>query len=321
VNSKILVITPVKHIEGVSELIESSGEVTYMDHPDVEDVMQVVQNYSAIFTNPNKSKIYLGPELIDKAMILRVIATASTGTNHIDMDYAKRRNIKVLSLTEERDVIEKITSTAEHAFTLTMASLRRLVHSHNDALMGEWDYTKYIGRQLNSLTIGVIGYGRLGSLYAKYCQAFGSKVMVFDPYKEVKDANILQVKNIEELMRSCDILSLHVHVNDETKGMINKTLLNMMKNDILIVNTSRGEVINELDLVDFLEKNTNAMFATDVLTDEIRNRMNSPIFRYVKNNSKQIVLTQHIGGMTKEAQEIAYGHAAKMLQGFFKNKG
>lgn len=318
---KILVITPVKHIEGVSELIESCGEVTYMDHPDVEDVMQVVQNYSAIFTNPNKSKIYLGPELIDKATILRVIATASTGTNHIDMDYAKRRNIKVLSLTEERDVIEKITSTAEHAFTLTMASLRRLVHSHNDALIGEWDYTKYIGRQLNSLTIGVIGFGRLGSLYAKYCQAFGSKVMVFDPYKEVKDANILQVKNIEELMRSCDILSLHVHVNDETKGMINKTLLNMMKNDILIVNTSRGEVINELDLVNFLENNTNAMFATDVLTDEIRNRMNSPIFRYAKNNSKQIVLTQHIGGMTKEAQEIAYGHAAKMLQGFFKNKG
>jgi len=321
VKPKILVITPVKHIEGVSELIESCGEVTYMDHPDVEDVMQVVQNYSAIFTNPNKSKIYLGPELIDKATILRVIATASTGTNHIDMDYAKRRNIKVLSLTEERDVIEKITSTAEHAFTLTMASLRRLVHSHNDALIGEWDYTKYIGRQLNSLTIGVIGFGRLGSLYAKYCQAFGSKVMVFDPYKEVKDANILQVKNIEELMRSCDILSLHVHVNDETKGMINKTLLNMMKNDILIVNTSRGEVINELDLVNFLENNTNAMFATDVLTDEIRNRMNSPIFRYAKNNSKQIVLTQHIGGMTKEAQEIAYGHAAKMLQGFFKNKG
>ena len=95
----------------------------------------------------------------------------------------------------------------------------------------------------------------------------------------------------------------------------------MMKNDILIVNTSRGEIINELDLVNFLENNKNAMFATDVLTDEIRNRMNSPIFSYAKNNEKQILLTQHIGGMTKEAQEMAYGHAAKMLQRFFKNKG
>ena len=104
----------------------------------------------------NKSKIFLGEDILSFAPNLIAIATASTGTNHIDKDYALSRNINVFSLTEERDVIKKISSTAEHAFTLTLSSLRRVIQSHNEALDGEWDYTKYIGRQMNFLTIGII---------------------------------------------------------------------------------------------------------------------------------------------------------------------
>jgi phosphoglycerate dehydrogenase-like enzyme len=317
---KCLVITPIEHIAGVEDILKSFYELTIFEDPTIDEVIRVIKDYDTIFTNPNKSKIFLGPQVLDYASKLKVIATASTGTNHIDKDYAKQKGIQVLSLTEERHIIETISSTAEHAFALTLSSLRKVVNSHNEALLGEWDYTRYIGRQMDYLTIGVIGYGRLGSLYTRYCKAFGSEIIVFDPYKAIRDNDVNQVDNLEALIKVSDVISLHVHVNEETTGMINKSLFDKMKNDVLIVNTSRGEIINETDLVEFLSNNENALFATDVLTNEIKNRENSPLFKFVKEVTNQVTLTQHIGGMTKEAQQIAYCHAAKLLNQYFLKK-
>jgi D-3-phosphoglycerate dehydrogenase len=171
-------------------------------------------------------------------------------------------------------------------------------------MKGEWDYTNYIGRQMNMLNIGVLGYGRLGSLYAHYSKSFGANVYVLDPYIEIKDEGIKQLDSLKELSQVSDILSIHVHVNEETKGMINYRILSEMKNDVTIINTSRGEIINETDLVGFLKENNSASFATDVLTDEIRNRKDSPILNYAKENPDQVTITQHIGGMTREAQTM-----------------
>lgn len=313
---KILIITPVRHIKGVPEILESAGQVTYLDDPAPEEVVEIVGGYDAIYTNPNKSKVFLGKEVIDAAINLKVICTASTGTNHIDKKYAAEKGLPILALTEEREVINRISSTAELAFALTMASLRHVVRSHNHALEGEWDYTKYIGRQMNGLTIGVVGYGRLGSMYSRYCQAFDSRVLVYDPYKTVDRVGLEQVKDLSVLLRESDVVAIHVHVTDETLGMVNKDWFAEMKHDVLLVNTSRGDIVNEADLVDFLGMNPEARVATDVLADEVRNRMASPLLKYAKLGH-QVIVTQHIGGMTREAQEIAYGHAARRLQHFF----
>jgi D-3-phosphoglycerate dehydrogenase / 2-oxoglutarate reductase len=313
---KILVITPVKHIAGVQKTLENTGYTTYMDDPTFEEVIRVIGEYDAIYTNPNKSKVFIGTELIDRANNLKVICTASTGTNHIDKAYAQKINLPILSLTEEREVINCISSTAEHAFALTMASLRHVIKSHNKAIEGEWDYTNYIGRQMNHLTIGVIGYGRLGSIYCQYCRAFDSRVLVYDPYKKVKDNKLEQVSDLSCLLEKSDVIAIHVHVTEETLGMINIECFKKMKNDVLIINTSRGDIVNELDLVAFLKKTPKAHVATDVLVDEIRNRQDSPLLKYAQQ-SDQVVITQHIGGMTREAQEIAYGHAANRLSKFF----
>lgn len=314
---KVLVITPIEHINGVREILESFSDLNIISDPDMEELYPIISDYDAIYTNPNKSKVYIGKDLLKHASSLKVISTASTGTNHIDKDYTSSEGIEVLSLTEERDVITKITSTAEHAFALTMASLRKIVQSHTNSMKGEWDYTNYIGRQMNMLNIGVLGYGRLGSLYAHYSKSFGANVYALDPYVEIRDEGIKQLDSLKELSQVSDILSIHVHVNEETKGMINYRFLAEMKNDVTIINTSRGEIINESDLVSFLEENKSASFATDVLTDEIRNRQDSPILNYAKESPDQVTITQHIGGMTREAQEIAYQHAAQMLKSFF----
>ena len=313
---KILVITPIKHIVGVPEILENTGHTTYMDDPTFEEVIKVVNEYDAIFTNPNKSKVFIGRNLIDAATNLKVICTASTGTNHIDKAYAKEKNLPILALTLEREVIERISSTAEHAFALTMTSIRHVVKSHNKAIEGEWDYTKYIGRQMNHLTVGVIGYGRLGFKYSRYCRAFDSQVLVYDPYKKVENNELKQVSNLNCLLEKSDVIAIHVHVTEETLGMINVKCFKKMKNDVLIINTSRGDVINESDLVSFLKEAPKAQVATDVLSDEIRNRLDSPLLKYAQQ-SDQVLITQHIGGMTSEAQEIAYGHAAHRLNKFF----
>jgi phosphoglycerate dehydrogenase-like enzyme len=313
---KLLVITPVKHIKGVCSNLESITDVTYYEDPTLKNIMPIINEYDAIYTNPNKSKIFIGKELIDAGKNLKVICTASTGTNHIDMEYAKKMGIKVLSLTEERDIINKISSTAELAFALMMTSLRHVMSGHNDVMKGGWDYEKFIGRQMDGLTVGVIGYGRLGSVYADYCLAFGSRVLVFDPYKNAGSDKIEQVKDVQVLLEESDVISFHVHVTNETKNMVNKIWFRKMKIDVLLVNTSRGDIIVEKDLVEFLIGNKAARIATDVLADEILNRAESPLFNHALNNH-QVTITPHIGGMTKEAQEIAYNHAVLILSNYF----
>jgi len=310
---KILVITPVRHIIGVSEVLDSIGSVTYLDDPSKDEVISKIEEYDAIFTNPNKSKVFIGRDVLDAAKTLKVICTASTGTNHIDKEYATELNLPILALTEEREVINRISSTAELAFALTMASLRHVVRGHKAVMEGEWDYTKYIGRQMNVLTIGVIGYGRLGSMYASYCKAFHSNVIVYDPYKIVEDSELKQVDTVDSLLTESDIIAIHVHVTEETIGMVNSDYFKKMKQDVVLVNTARGDIINESDLVEFLKQSPQAKVATDVLADEVRNRLDSPLLKFAQN-SEQVIVTPHIGGMCREAQEIAYGHAAQLLK-------
>ncbi len=140
--------------------------------------------------------------------------------------------------------------------------------------------------------------------------------MVFDPYKKVVQDGLEQVADLGTLLAAADVVALHVHVTDETTKMINRRYLAQMKPDVLLVNTSRGDVVDESDLVAFLEANPQAKVATDVLADEVRNRLGSPLLRHAQRTG-QVIITPHIGGMTREAQEIAYGHAAYLLKKYF----
>ena len=129
-----------------------------------------------------------------------------------------------------------------------------------------------------------------------------------------------QISNLDDIVRLSDILALHVHVTNETKEMINSALLSKMKKNVIIINTSRGELINEDDLISFLEVNPQAKIATDVLYNEAKDRLSSSLLKY-SHDSDQVLITPHIGGMTLEGQKIAYTHAANMLLKYVnKNK-
>ncbi len=316
--NKILSITPVSHIKGVEKKLLKIGDVVQLDNPNIYDVKKHIKDANAIFTNPNKSNIYIGKTLIDCAKNLQFICTASTGLNHIDIQYAKKNKIRIISLTEERKVINKISSTAELAFTLMLCSLRKLNEASKSVLNGEWDYLPYVGKQVDHLKIGIIGYGRLGKLFARYCNSFGADIYIFDPYKSVKIKKFKQVDTLKKLVIMSDVISLHVHVSNETLGMIDKNILNFAKSDLLLINTSRGDIINEEDIIQFLVKNKNARIAVDVIANEINTKKDSILIKYAKE-SNQVLITPHIGGMTIHAQQIAYNHAANLLYNAFQN--
>ena len=171
-----------------------------------------------------------------------------------------------------------------------------------------------MGRQLDHLTIGILGYGRLGGLMNQYCQAFGSMVLVNDPYKTVNSHERLKQVSLDKMLSKSDVISLHVHVTDETTEMIDAAAFAIMKDDVLIVNTSRGEIVDEKALIEFLRSHPKARYSTDVITAEITDNQENPLKKHAKDNPNQVLITPHIGGMTIEGQSIAYNHALLLLE-------
>ena len=252
---------------------------------------------------------------------LKVICTASTGTNHIDLKYANKKKIKIISLKKEKKIINKISSTSEHALALTLASLRNIVSSNRSVLAGKWDYMNFISHQINFMTIGIIGYGRLGKKYANYCKALGSKIIFYDPYKKQDSKKIKKINDLNRLLKLSDIISIHVHLDNETYHKFDKSIFKKLKKDVIIVNTSRGDVINEDHLVGFLKKNKKAKFAADVIENEIFSKAKNRLLKYAKKNPNQVIVTPHIGGMTSEAQTNSLQPFSEKTWYFFKKIG
>jgi D-3-phosphoglycerate dehydrogenase len=167
------------------------------------------------------------------------------------------------------------------------------------------------------MTVGIIGYGRLGKIFARFCEPFFKEIIVCDSYKKIKK---YRQEGLCKLLLHSDVIVLHVHLNDETYHMINdKTISSYMKQGCYLINTSRGDVVDERAVIRGLKNNIISGYATDVLSDELGSNINkSPIIKEM-NKGANIIVTPHIGGMTIEAQEIAYLHSIEKLNKFLNN--
>jgi len=314
----IVCITPILEIEGLYERLESMSDLLLMYAPELDrdklKILLKVGRLDCIFTNPNKQNYMLDEDLLQHGQI-KVICTASTGTNHIDVKYCEDNGIKIISITNDHDVIDRISSTAEHTLALMLSLIRKIPISFHSVRDGNWDWEPYVGRQLNFLTVGIIGFGRLGKLMAMYCNGLGMKVLVCDPYvdNEVEEWNVEQVE-LDELLERSDVISLHVHVTDETREMINKNTISKMVKRPYLINTSRGEIVNEDDIIDALRSEDLQGYATDVIRDEFGDIKNSKLVDESITPQDKIIITPHIAGMTKEAREIAYNLAVDKLE-------
>ena len=264
---KILCLTPIKHLDGIYEYLERYGDVHYSPDLSEEDFVYFdMDEYDVIFCNPNKQNYMLDKNTL--GAFKGTILTASTGLNHIDIKYCEEVGIKVLSHKDDMELLNQLPSTAELAFGLMSSMLRNIPSSFDDVKVGGWDYDLFMGHQLQGKTIGIIGYGRLGKMMETYCNAFGMNVKIHDPYKGFD--------NLDNVLKS-DIISLHVHANDETRHMIDKKILTLIPKKSYVINTSRGEIVDEDDIIWSLRKGHLKGYATDVIEDEYGNRENSPI--------------------------------------------
>ena len=307
-SENIVCITQLKHLDGVYDLLKEFGYVTYVPDITKEELKSTLFETKTkyLFTNPNKQPFILDEEVLKDSSI-KVINTCSTGTNHIDMKYCKENNIEVWHLARDYELINQLPSTAEHAFGLMLSLLRKIPMSFHSVRDGNWDYEPYIGRQLKGLTVGIIGYGRLGKMMETYCHAFGMTVKIHDPYEGYDDLNLV--------LRESDVISLHVHVTGKTVGMINGNTIKRMKKKPYLINTSRGEIVYEKKVIEAIEEGKLSGYATDVITDEFGNIHNSKLVEFSMNPTNNVIITPHVGGMTWEGQTKAYKWAINKFKG------
>mgnify|MGYP001483237849 FL=1 len=308
---KILCITPIKHLDGVYKKLQSYGEVIYEPKIDKDELKNLLNQTNAdyLFTGPSKQNFILDEEVLKDSNV-KVINTASTGLNHIDLNYCKENNIDVWSLKEDYELINDLPSTSELAFGLMMSLMRNIPSGYNHVKSGGWDYEPYVGHQIKGKTIGVIGYGRLGKIMCDLFYGWGVKLLASDPYERITTAKGTPRL---ELLEKSDVVFLHTHVTDETRGMVDDEFLSQMKQGSYLINTARGELVDEDAIIESIKVGHLKGYGTDVIKDEFGDIKNSKLVEFSKSNN--VLITPHIGGMTIEGSTKAYHWAVNKFEG------
>jgi len=241
---------------------------------------------------------YVSEEILLKFPNLKMLVSATTGHDHIDLQAISKRNIKLVSLRGEDDFLQTIPSTAEHTWALLLALLRNIPQADRHVEAGNWERDLFRGHQLKHKTIGIIGLGRTGLKVAKYAEAFEMQVCYYDPYVENNDYK--KIDQLHALFACSDIISIHVHLNEQTQNMVNSACFAHLNKAIYLINTSRGKVWDEAAIVENLKQNKIKGIATDVLATELNNIEESPLWE-AKKDGFNVIITPHLGGATFEA--------------------
>lgn len=238
-------------------------------------------------------------ELLGAESQLKFIGTPTTGLDHIDLEAARKRGIDVISL-RGLEGIEEITSTVEHTFGLLLALVRRTCPAHLSVLEGAWDRDAFVGRELRGRLLGIVGMGRLGRGVAAIARVFRMNVIYYDPLVDLPAFE--RCPSLKDLARRAEIISLHAKLTVETRAMIGPDFFDSCRRGLYLVNTSRGDLVDEDALLQALEKGVLAGAALDVLRDEPEKGtpFPSPVIEYARRHDN-VLITPHVGGASSDA--------------------
>ena len=257
----VLILEPEGYSPAAIELYEQLAPVHLASAPDPSNVEYLVVRLGH----------YIGRELLSAFPRLRLIATPTTGLNHIDTAYCDEIGIRVVSLRDCPSAISQVTSTSELAIGLILALLRHIPAATRDVVEnGRWDRDRFQARQVQGLRLGLVGFGRVARHVAGYARAFGMQVRACDPYLDDAAFSDQQVERVEldDLLAASDIISIHAKYTAETDGLIGQTEIARMQAGVLLINTARGEILDEEAAALALRGGHLAGVAVDVLARE-----------------------------------------------------
>jgi D-3-phosphoglycerate dehydrogenase len=289
---KVLVCDPIDE-EGIKMLKEKGFVVDYKPNITAQELKNVVANYDALLV---RSRTKVTKEIIEAGKNLKAIGRAGVGLDNIDLEAANAKGIKVVNAPESltQSVIELVIG-------FMVALSRYMCKADKTMKEGKWLKTEFLGHELKGKTLGIVGFGRIGKGVAKVAQALGMKILVYDvisvDQKTLMEYDAKQV-SLEEVLKESDYVTIHVPGGPQTYHLIDLSKLKLMKPTAFIINTSRGNVIKEEDLVYALKNKLIAGAALDVF--EVEPPVNKELL-----SLENVILTPHIGGETAEAQRLA----------------
>jgi D-3-phosphoglycerate dehydrogenase / 2-oxoglutarate reductase len=286
VRSRVLVREPIA--QAGLELLKSKFDVV---EDGTEDLASIIAGFDAIVI---RSATTLDAPLIERAARLKVIGRAGVGIDNVDVDAATRRGIVVANAPEST-----VISAAEHALALMLALARNVPQAHAALKDGRWERPRFAGIELAGKTLGVLGLGRIGREVARRSLALGMRVIAYDPFVALERFRELGVEaaTLEEVYAAADVITLHLPLNDETRGVLAVDAFAAMRTGVRIVNAARGELVDETALADAIRSGKVAGAALDVFGEE---PYSGPLLEL-----DQVVVTPHLAASTAEAQDRA----------------
>tara|TARA_Y100000748_G_C15452400_1_gene471486 strand:- start:150 stop:1073 length:924 start_codon:yes stop_codon:yes gene_type:complete len=287
---KILIVDPIHH--SALEKLSKRYNVINKIHPDRTKLIKLISNADVLIL---RSGVRLDENIIDNAEKLKLIARAGTGLDNIPVEYCKNKKIKVFNIPNT-----SYLSVAEFTFGMMISLMRKINKADAQLRNNVWKKPQLYGNSLNGKTLGIVGLGKIGSCVAKIAKGFNLNILATanknnNERKKVLASQDIKLLSLEELLKKSDIVSLHVPLSETTKNLISLDQLEIMKPSSYLINLSRGEVVNEEDLILCLKNQVIAGYATDVYKIE---KKKSELF-----NLDNSVFTPHIGAMTHEAQK------------------
>jgi len=268
-----------------------------------EEIIKIIPEYDGMVV---RSATKVTKNIILAAKKLKVIARAGAGVDNIDVAVAKENNMLVMNTPGGNT-----NATAEHALALIMSALRKIPYANDTTHKGKWEKKNIKGTELSKKTLGIVGFGNVGIRLSNLVKGFGANILVSSKSLESRKKDFPHVKNVsfDELISTSDIISFHCKAPSDGKPLISKEHYKKMKPTAVIINTARGNIVDENDLNAALNENLIAGAALDVYSKE-------PAKENILFNNPKAILTPHVAASTTEASIVVAEMAANQISDF-----
>lgn len=306
---KILVSDPLSD-EGLKLLRQADGfEVDVKTDLTPDALKNIIKEYDALII---RSATKATKDVIEAARRLKVIGRAGVGLDNVDLEAATKKGIIVMNTPAGNTI-----STAEHTMSMILSLSRNIPQAYGSMKKGEWKRSKFMGVELYAKALGVVGFGRIGREVAKRALSFGMRVLAYDPFLSLEVAKSIGVEMVEldDLFRRSDYITVHTPLTEETKHLISRKEIAIMKDGVRLINCARGGIIDEVALAEAVKSGKVAGAAIDVFEIEPV----TPENELIKLDA--VIVTPHLGASTEEAQVNVAIEIAECVRDYLLGKG